>query len=147
VAVRDASTVSAQLAGQLIALQRVGDSNVWAGDVPYDAKTMNRGGEQLSIVAWGEDGSTISQSLAWVAPYAQAPQVFNFQETTSREVKLLGFRIGNLNDSTKQFYMYFAIFLAVATLLNVLIKIRIQHPSIIGHAAGVLALAVLLFLV
>jgi hypothetical protein len=146
-AVRDAVKVSAQFAGQLVPLARVGETNVWVGNLPYDPAVLDRGGEQISIVAWGAAGLMVNQPVAWVAPHAETPQLFNFSGSTTKQLKLFGFTISNLDDSVKRFYLYFAIFLGTAVLLNTFIKIRIQHPTIIGHAAGVLALAIVLFLV
>ena len=147
IAVRDAVKVSAQFAGQLVSLARLGETNVWVGNLPYDPAVIDRSGEQISIVAWGAAGSMVNQPIAWVAPHVATPQLFNFVDSTGKQLKLLGFTINNLDDSAKRFYLYFAVFLVTAVLLNTFIKIRIQHPTIIGHAAGVLALAIILFLV
>jgi hypothetical protein len=108
---------------------------------------MSAGGEQLTVTAANQSGSTVSQVVAWVAPAAQPQQLYNFNGGTQRAIKLLGVTVQNLNDSTRQLYLYFVVFLGVAMLLNVAIKFRVQHPSIIGHGAAVMALAVILFLV
>ncbi len=145
--VEDAAAVELQLGGLRVPLARIGQTDTWDGVVPFDLSTMNAGGEQLTVTAVSQSGSTISQVVAWVAPAAQPQQLYNFNGGTQRAIKLLGVTVQNLNDSTRQVYLYFVIFLAVAMLLNVAIKFRVQHPSIIGHGAAVMALAVILFLV
>lgn len=146
-AVEDAQSVEVQLGGQRATLSRVGQTDTWDGAVPFDLSTMGVGGEQLTVSATSQSGSTVSQVVAWVAPAAQPQQLYNFNGGSQRPIKLLGVTVRNLNDSTRQVYLYFVVFLAVAMLLNVAIKFRVQHPSIIGHGAAVMALAVVLFLV
>jgi len=146
-AVEDAAAVEVQLGGQRVTLSRVGQSDVWDGTVPFDISTMGVGGEQMTVSATGQSGSTVSQVVAWVAPAAQVQQLYNFNGGSQRAIKLLGVTIDNLNDSTRQVYLYFIVFLAAAMLLNIAVKFRVQHPSIIGHSAAVMALAVILFLV
>jgi uncharacterized protein YkwD len=146
-AVDDAAAVEVQLGGQRVTLSRIGESNVWDGAVPFDVSTMGVGGEQLTISAVGQSGSTVSQVVAWVAPATQLQQLYNFNGGTQRAIKLLGVTLENVNDSTRQVYLYFIVFLGVVMLLNIAVKYRVQHPSIIGHSAAVMALAIILFLV
>lgn len=145
--VADAQAVEVQLAGERAALTRIGQSDLWDGSVVFNAATLSVGGEQLTVSATGQSGSTVSQSVAWVAPATEIQQLYNFNGNAQKAIKLLGISIGNLNDSTRQVYLYFLVFLGVALLLNVAIKHRVQHPTIIGHGAAVMALAVILFLV
>lgn len=147
VEVEQAADVQAQIGGQRVELTRLGKTDTWTGSVPFSRDTASVGGEQLSITASGYSGSTVSQVLAWVAPAAQTQNLYNFNGGQQRAIKLLGLTVDNLNDSTRQVYLYFAVFLGVAMLLNVAIKFRVQHPTIIGHGAAVMALAVILFLV
>ncbi|MDZ4229755.1 MAG: hypothetical protein U1C53_01325, partial [Candidatus Veblenbacteria bacterium] len=75
-------------------------------------------------------------------------QFYTFNEGSDHYAKLFSFfTIHNLQDSVRQFYFYFMVFLAAALLINVLVKVRIQKLSIISHAVLVLALTVFLMVV
>lgn len=147
-AITGATAVMVQLADQWIPLTRPNNSSIWQGAVPFNATTFNKSGEQLSVVAWSASGQVVSKALAWVAPLVPTQQFYNFNEGTDKYAKLLGvFTIHNLQDKVRQFYFFFIIFLAAALLLNVLIKIRVQHFSIISHTLLVIGLSLVLLVV
>lgn len=149
VTVQSAESVAAYLGTSWI--QLVVDAkqpNVWSGHMPFDTTVLGQSGEQLSLVATSPDGVTARFALAWVAPQTGTQQFYTFNEGSDHYAKLFSFfTIHNLQDSVRQFYFYFMVFLAAALLINVLVKVRIQKLSIISHAVLVLALTVFLMVV
>ena len=141
--------VTAQLASEWIPLVRQKLSDVWQGQVPFEQAVAGSGGEQLSVVAWGKGDTVTTKPLLWIAPQVKTQQFYTFNEGSDKYAKFFGglLTVHNLNDSVRQFYLYFMVFLGVALLLNILIKIRIQFPSIINHALLVLALTLFLVIV
>lgn len=147
-AVTGATSVAVKLASEWVMLSPISLGSMWQGAVPFDKNEFSQSGEQLSVVVWGKDGVVINKPVAWVAPSTPVQKLYTFNEGSDKYAKLFGFvKIHNLQDSVKQFYFYFMIFLAAALLLNVFIKIRIQHFSIISHALLVLALTLFLTIV
>ncbi len=147
-AITGATAVMVQLADQWIPLTRAGNSSIWQGAVPFNVTTFNKSGEQLSVVAWSAGGQVVSKALAWVAPLVPTQQFYNFNEGTDKYAKLLGvFTIHNLQDKVRQFYFFFIVFLAAALLLNILVKIRVQHFSLISHTLLVIGLTLVLLVV
>ncbi len=147
-AITGATSVAAKLVGEWVMLQPVSLGSMWEGLVPFNNNEFSQAGEQLSVVVWGKDGVVVNKPIAWVAPNTSVQKFYTFNEGTDKFAKLFGFiTIHNLQDSVRQFYFYFMIFLASALLLNIFIKIRIQHFSIISHALLVLALTLFLTIV
>jgi len=147
-AVSGATAVIVQLANQWVPLQPVSAGSLWEGVVPFNSATFNKAGEPLSAVAWSSTGSIVSKSLALVAPLVQTQQLYNFNDGTDKYTKFLGvITVHNLQDKVRQFYFFFIVFLVAALLLNVLIKIHIQHFSVISHTMLVIGLALVLFVV
>ncbi len=143
-----ASKVTAHLAGETGELtQEAGTPDVWQGTIPYHLATMSRGGERLTVQAVSPSGQHENFTLAWVAPQAQTQQVYTFNEGEARYAKVFGLTIPNMQDEVRQVYFYFMVFLGAALLINILVKVRIQKLSVIGHTAFVLALALLLMAV
>jgi len=124
------------------------ESNLWQGRLAYDSALINQNGEQLAVVATAPDQSTARFVLAWVAPNTKTQNFYTFNEGSDRYAKLFGFlTIHNLDDSVRRFYFFFMVFLAAALLINILVRIRIQRLSVIGHTVFVLGLTVLLMIV
>ncbi|MBI5466254.1 MAG: hypothetical protein HY974_03120 [Candidatus Kerfeldbacteria bacterium] len=147
--VTGATGVTAQLGSQSIILTRQGPSDVWQGLVQYEQSEVSTSGEQLSVVAWAKDGSATTKPLAWVAPQVKTQQLYTFNEGSDKYAKFFGglLTVHNLNDSVRQFYLYFMVFLGAALLLNIFIKIRVQYPSVINHTLLVIALALFLIII
>lgn len=154
--VTNAVSVVARFAGEVVPL--VADSALpphgtergaaWKGIVPFDEKLLSQGGDLLSITATSRDGTTVDKPLAWLAPSVSTQQLYTFNEGGDKFAKFFGFiTVHNLNDTVRQFYLYFVVFLAAALLLNILIKVKVQHMSIISHTMVVAALALLLSIV
>jgi hypothetical protein len=102
----------------------------------------------LSLTAVSRDGSVADKPLVLLAPATTTQHLYTFNEGTDRYAKFFGFlKVHNLGDSVTQFYLYFVVFLSAALLLNIFIKLRVQHVSVISHTALVLALALVLTLV
>lgn len=120
----------------------------WRGTIPFDEHQLSHGGDLLSITATSRDGTTVDRSLAWLAPNVPTQQLYTFNEGSDKFAKFFGFiTIHNLNDTVRQFYLYFVVFLVAALLLNIFVKIRVQHVSVISHTMLVAALALLLIVV
>lgn len=148
ITISNATKASAQLDSRSIDLVQGDTSDVWQGVISYDPATISQTGEQLAITAWGKDDTKVDQTVALVAPKTLTQQLYNFNDPNNREVSLFGFiKLTNLQDSVHRFYIYFMVFLGAALLINVFVKIRIQHPTVIGHAASVMALSLLLLLI
>ena len=141
-----ADTVAAYLGTSWVPLTRaVEQTNVWSGQVPFDKLLLNQNGEQLSVVATSADNNTARFALAWVAPQTKTQNFYTFNEGSDRYARLFGFlTIHNLQDSVRQFYFFFIVFLAAALIINILVKIRVQKLSVIGHTVFVLAFTMLL---
>lgn len=141
--------VRAQLASQSVPLTGNKQTTTWQGSVPYDLNVANRGGDMLSIITENNDGSITTQPIAVVAPKVPTQQFYTFNEGSDRYAKFFGglLTVHNVQDSVRQFYLYFIIFLVAALLLNILIKIRIQHTSVIGHTLLVIVLTAILAIV
>jgi len=143
-----ANAVQAQLGSHSVALEQKPDSSIWLGTIPFDRNTYSTQGEQLVVTAFSRSGGMTTTPLAVLAPNALTQQVYAFNQGTSKTLQLLGFvKIGDLNDKVRAFYLYVMVFLAVALMLNILIKIRIQHPSVIAHTLFVIGLSVFLFII
>lgn len=144
-----AKNVTVELASQSTPLANKPTSATWQGSVPYNPNVLGRGGDTLSVTTENNDGSVTTQPIAVVAPKAPLQQFYTFNEGSDRYAKFFGglFTVHNLQDSVRQFYFFFIIFLVAALLLNILIKIRIQHASVINHAMLVIALTVALAIV
>lgn len=144
--IESASSVSAHLGTTWIQLTPEAGTTMWRGSVAYDATAVTNGGEQLYIVAANHAGTT-AHALAWIAPQRNAKELYLFNENNEKTAKILGFTVNNLDDRVTQFYVYTILFLGTALLLNILVKIRVQHPGIIGHALVLIALATVLIFV
>ncbi len=124
------------------------ESDIWRGQINYNQNVFGQNGEQLAVIATSPEGKTERFALAWVAPNTKLQNFYTFNEGSNRYAKLFGFlTIGNLDDSVRQFYFLFMIFLAAVLLINIIVKIRIQKISVIGHTVFVLALALLLSII
>lgn len=124
------------------------ESDIWLGKINYNQDVFGQNGEQLSVIATSPEGETERFALAWVAPNTKLQNFYTFNEGSNRYAKLFGFlTIGNLDDSVRQFYFLFMIFLAAVLLINIIVKIRMQKISVIGHTIFVLALALLLSMI
>ncbi len=143
---KDTDSAAAYLGDNWIQLSSSADNqNIWQGHLAYDQSVISQNGEQLYVVATSPTGTTERFTLAWVAPHTKVQNLYTFNEGSDRYAKLFGFfTVHNLNDSVRQFYFLFMVFLAAALLINIMVKIRIQKISIIGHTVFVLALALLL---
>ena len=145
IAVTGARSVAVHLGDQWVTLGQQSGTTMWTGRLTYDVISLGEHGEQLSAVAWGSDGTSVSQGLLWLAPAVKTQQMYTFNEGSDKYVKLFGFiTIHNLNDSVRKFYVVFVMLLAAALLINVLVKIRIQKLSVINHTMMVMALALLM---
>ncbi len=148
VLVTGAESVTARLASQSVPLIPDPLSATWSGTLPFNAAEFSKSGEMLSVTAVGRDGLVTDRPLVLLAPAATTQHLYTFNEGTDRFAKFFGFlTVHNLGDSVTQFYLYFVVFLTAALLLNIFIKIRVQHVSVISHAGLVLALALVLTVV
>lgn len=144
----NAQAVSLQLGSQVTPLQFNTEQGLWWGSVSYDSQVANRSGELLSAIATAQDGNIVTKSLVWVAPQVATQNLYNFQTGSDKFVKFLGFfTVHNLDDKVTQFYFYFMILLAAALLINIFVKIKIQHLSVISHALIVIILSIVLVVV
>lgn len=144
-----AKAVSAYLGdnwNQLV--QSTENSDIWSGSVAYNSAIINNNGEQLSVVATGDDNEVSRFVLAWVAPNVKTQNLYTFNEGSDKYARFFGFlTINNLQDSVRKFYFFFMIFLAAALIINILVKVRVQKLSVIGHTIFVLVLATLLLVI
>lgn len=143
--VEHAEIVEVHLAGSRAELNRIGETDRWEGSIAYDKNALTKVGEPLTISASGE-GGIMNKTIALVAPGAETQQVYVFNEGTDRVTKLFGFfKITNLNDSVRAFYVSFVVFLAAALLLMIVFaKLRLHHPAVVSHALAVIVFAVFL---
>ncbi len=144
----NAKAVSLQLGSQVIPLEFNPEKGLWFGSLTYDTGVSNKSGELLTAIATAQDGNIQSKPLIWIAPQVATQNLYNFQTGHDKFVKFMGiFTVHNLDDKVTQFYFYFMLMLVAALLINVFVKIRVQHLSIIGHSLVVIALALLLAIV
>lgn len=119
------------------------ETDVWQGLILYTPNTLSDAGERLYLTTVTQDGKTQNLDLAWVMPNANTSDVYTFKPHDSP--KLLGIMdIVKVDDTVHQIYLATLIFLSVALMLGVFIKIEHQHPVVIAHGLGVIALGVLL---
>ncbi|MEK7497082.1 MAG: CAP domain-containing protein [Patescibacteria group bacterium] len=143
--VSEARNVTAQLSGVTTDLVKT-EGDIWQGVIKVDKKLQNPSGEQFSIITAGVAGHLISKTMAWIAPDVSTQKFYIFNEPENKVTKLFGFvSVGNLDDNVRRFYMYFMIALGAALLLNIFIRIKVQHYSVIAHTIAVLGLSALLF--
>lgn len=144
-----AESAVAYLGDDWVQLARIdAGSNVWTGHLPYDKSTANQSGESLAVIATSPDKTTARFALAWVAPSVPVQNFYTFNEGSERYAKLFGFiTVHNLHDSIRQFYFIFMVFLAAALLINILVKVRVQKTSVLGHTIFVLILALFLSII
>lgn len=146
--ITNATNVVLNYASRTVPLIQNGEGSVWQGVIPIAQAESGGRGDSLSVLAWGTSATPVSRSLALLAPATQTQQLYVFNEGADKYAKFFGFlKVHNLNDSVSRFYLYFVVILGAALMLNVFIKIRIQHPKIISHALSVMALALLLFII
>ncbi len=147
-AVTGASAVALRLGEEWVMMGLDGPGTVWQAEVPFNGLSFNPSGEQLSAIAWGNGGTVTNKALALLAPQTKLQQFYTFNEGADKYAKFFGFlTVHNLQDKVSQFYLFFMVFLGAALLLNIFIKIRIQHYSVISHALAVIALALFLVIV
>lgn len=147
VKVTNAKAVVVQLVSESVALIKQ-SNDVWQGSVNFNPDQFSKGGELLSAMVIGSDDSVETKSLLWLAPKVSTQQFYVFNEGTDKFANFFGFiKVSNLNDKVTQFYFYFVVFLIAALLLNIFIKIRVQHVSVINHTLIVVGLALLLTII
>jgi len=147
-AVTGATAVALRLGEAWVMMGLDGPGITWRATLPYDAATFSPSGEQLSAVAWGKEGTVADKPLALLAPQTTVQHFYTFNEGSDKYAKFFGFfTVHNLQDKVTQFYLMFMVFLGAALLINIFVKIRIQHYSVISHALAVLALALLLVII
>ncbi len=148
VTVHGAKEVSAALGVNWATLHQGTAPDRWEGTLAADPDTLSAGGDALQIIAFGEQGSKLIFPLAMIAPHAGVQDVYAFTKGAQHSEKILGFiPLAGLDDTARRIYIISIIFLSGALLLNVLIKIQVQRPSIIAHTLLLIGLAVLLSVV
>ncbi|MBP9748914.1 hypothetical protein KBD18_01785 [Patescibacteria group bacterium] len=148
VTVHGAKEVSAALGVNWATLHPGTAPDRWEGTLVADPDTLSVGGDALQIIAFGEQGSKLIFPLAIIAPGAGVQDIYAFTSGAQRSEKILGFiPLAGLDDTARRIYIISIIFLSGALLLNVLIKIQVQRPSIIAHTLLLIGLAVLLSVV
>ncbi len=142
--VKDATTVTAHLGTESVALKNT-ENDTWSGSLAYNAASLTDGGEQLYVVASGEDEETV-ESLAIVAPQTETKDLYAFAKDDS-SAKLFGvMKVDNLDDNVKTFYLYTMLFLGAVLFLTLLAKFRWDRMPLAGHSLAVIGLALLLTL-
>jgi len=147
VPISNASSALIQLGMERAALKPAEASGTWTGFLAYDPELTAASGEALSVTAVSADGQQAGSTLALVAPTARTRDLYAFtQPNAGGEYKLFGLiSLSGLNDNVRIFYILSILFLSACLLVSMLIKIRIQKPTIIGHTLIVIGLAVLLW--
>lgn len=137
------------LATEQTELTKVGESDTWRATVDYDSAELNQSGEPLVVTAVNKESMPVTKAIALLAPKAKTQEVYNFRESTDRFTEFLGFfRVGNLDDKVRQFYLGFIVLLGAGLLLNTFyFKLRAHHPSVVGHTVAVIALAAILLVI
>lgn len=145
VTVHGAQEVAVSLGVNWATLHKGSEPDRWEGTLVANPDTLSAGGEALQVVAFGEHGSKLIFPLAMIAPNANVQDVYAFTSGAQRTEKLFGvIPLAGLDDTARRIYIVSIIFLCGALLLNVLIKIQVQKPSIIVHTLLLIGLAVLL---
>jgi len=149
ITVEDPSLVGAslQLGASSTPLVGLGDGR-WSADVVLEKGMVSGNGEQLSLVAstTGTAGQVISP-IAWIAPTDRPSELFAFSRP-EKSLSLFGaVTVRNLEDGVRRLYVVTMILLAAMLSISILVRIRVQRASVIGHATLVLLLAGLLTIV
>lgn len=147
VSVQGATAVAALVGTEAIPLTTKTAPNLYTGSVPAPAEAASPGGDPVRIVASDSAGNQTVETVAWVAPDARTQDVFGYG-AKKNELKILGlFRIDKLDDQVRKFYIYTVLFFATALLINLLVKVRVQHPKVVGHTLFLVGLALVLFII
>ncbi len=118
----------------------------WSGTIQVNTSTMNIHGETLNAFIIQEDGTTSATALALTAPSNDIRDIYVFQNRP-RDLSFFGrIQINQLENTTRKTFIFFMVFLGMALLVNIFVKIHIQHNSIITHTLAVIGLAFLLFI-
>ncbi|MBI5654539.1 hypothetical protein HZC53_02735 [Candidatus Uhrbacteria bacterium] len=145
--IENASSAMAQLGEEQVNLESAEDGQTWRAVLAFDPRTAAPGGEKLTITAWNADGLNSGETVAMIAPEANAQELFAFAAPNSEpSYRLFGFiPLEGLRDHARQVYIMTMIFLATCLLISILIKIHVQRPTIILHTMVVIGLTAVLF--
>lgn len=142
--VQDAQTVSMAMGASTAPLDPdPAGTGTWYGVIAKPIETAQ--GSALTAIATGESGAVSTAVLATLTP-AETPQdLFLFNQSERVTPKVFGIvDLGHFNDNAKRFYAYVSVLLAALLLTAIAFKFHKQHPTVLAHGTGVLALTILL---
>lgn len=145
-AIENASSAAVQLGSEQAALEPTDDGRIWRAILAFDPRTASSGGETLSVTAWNGYGLDAGDTLAIIAPSANAQGLYAFAPAAPEpSYRLFGFiEIAGLRDNARQVYVLTLVFLAACLLISILVKFHVQKPTIIMHALVVMGLSAVL---
>ncbi len=145
--VTSATRVFALMNGEQTEMAQTAGSTNWHGIVPQPAATANAQAQSLTLAAWSPNGDITTLAAGDILPHSSLAQVYGAENVTLAPAKLFGFiPLGAIDDGVHLTYIALIILLCTTLLLNIFIKIEIQHPNVIAQTVGVIALVTFLLL-
>jgi len=145
-----AESVTAQLNGKSTPLT-AGALNEWKGTVPKaspDTLSASPVNDVPLYVVTTTDGQNQVDTIANVYPAESVTSDVFAPAVSAPERKIFGFlTINHFEDSTKKFFLYAVIALGALLIVNICVKLSVQKHSVIVHTLGVMALALILWVV
>jgi len=148
-AVSDDSVRTLVLVGEDSSALERNEDGEWTGQI----KLYNfEAGATIPIEIYAQDmaGNETRVRVGFLQPGNVAGAVSLFgQQSPDTQVNIFGNVLGAsvLQKNIQSFYLFFTIFLASALLLKIMIRYHIQHPKVIAGGAGVMMLAMVMFMI
>lgn len=136
----DAVKIIADIAGNATMLQPTSESNLWRGVI--DSNLLSPA--PLVIKAYDLAGNSSYKTAGNVSGSFSDNYGFSAKKQ-NYYVSILGNKFKE--DSVKNFYLYFVLFLLVAMVLSIGIRRNIQHIQVLAHASAMVVLAVFFWLI
>ncbi len=129
-------SVAVQLGKVQTPLSSSPDKRVWSGVIPVNPSTLSQGGERLTLTTQAKN-VIHQQEVGYLFPWGNLREMYG-----GSAVRLW---VTNAIQNGIQWIYVLAIFGLMTVLsLMILVKMRIQHPIVVGHAAFVIVLGFLL---
>lgn len=147
VTVTEAESVAVQLGSEWVPLEEEGETDVWSGTVAYNPAAIDEDGEDMFLLASGDEpGEDVVEAIAVAAPETGTQDLYVFTENPDKSYRFLGFlTVRNIDDKVGEIYLGTIVVLAAALMIGVMMKLHARHPSIVAHSIVVILLAAGLF--
>lgn len=147
ITVPEAKPLAAAVGNLTVPLTPGTQPSTYTAQIPKDAALGAPAGEPVRVLSVDQNGSNTLQTIGWLAPEAQAQDMYAYPPQR-KTLKILGFiNVDQLDDQARKFYIYIVLFLSAALLISLLAKVRMHHPKVVGHTLFLVGLALVLFII